>query len=30
MWKPNAQHKALYSEALERMVRLRVTTAAMR
>ena len=27
---PNAQHKALYSEALDRMVRLRVTTSAMR
>ncbi len=30
MWKPNAQNKALYSEALDRMVRLRVTTAALR
>mmetsp|Transcript_5759 Transcript_5759/g.6617 ORF Transcript_5759/g.6617 Transcript_5759/m.6617 type:complete len:141 (-) Transcript_5759:559-981(-) len=29
-WKPNVQYKRLYSEALDRMIRLRVTTHAMR
>ncbi|BDA43120.1 probable 50S ribosomal protein L28 at N-terminal half [Coccomyxa sp. Obi] len=30
IWRPNVQSKAIYSEALDRMVRLNVTTAAMR
>ena len=29
-WKPNVQNKALYSEALDRMVRLKITTSALR
>jgi ribosomal protein L28 len=30
VWKPNIVTKALYSEALDRMVRLRISTAAIR
>ena len=30
MWKPNSQNKRLYSEILDKMVQLRVTTAALR